>query len=151
LREKLKDFTRIQSWTVDDHNAEHSTDVEWLREQIYGIRSKEDAKNGASRKIVVVTHHSPTRQGSSRPQDEANPWSDAFATDLIGPNHQITTLSNVQWWIFGHTHYTTSCRKGRVRLVSNQRGYSIRSDDKEPRPRTTLDRWMSWHHLCQGH
>ena len=54
-----------------------------------------------------------------------NPWSDAFATDLIGFNDD-KPLSDVKWWISGHTHYTTSCTRNGVRLVSNQCGYFLR-------------------------
>ena len=133
VESKVKDFTRIQNWTVSDHNTEHSADVEWLQNQIRDIKKGErvDSKGTTrSREIVVVTHHAPIRRGSSQPRDENNPWSDAFSTQLVGINGN-EPLSSVRWWIFGHTHYTTSCSRDGVNFISNQRGYVLsRSDEK---------------------
>jgi Calcineurin-like phosphoesterase len=131
VQSRINDFTRISNWTVDDHNAEHERDVAWLREEIRKIRDREDGEKG-EHKIIVITHHAPIRKGSSRPEHEENPWSDAFATELLDPHPDLTgceesaetnVLREVSWWVFGHTHFTTSCTRENVRLVSNQRGY----------------------------
>jgi hypothetical protein len=34
VQSRVKDFRRIKDWTVEDHNAEHRADVDWLRLQI---------------------------------------------------------------------------------------------------------------------
>ena len=49
-----------------------------------------------------------------------------FDADLEQANDQETVvnpLDVVDWWVFGHTHFTTKCQRGSVKLVSNQRGY----------------------------
>lgn len=122
IENKVKDFTRIEKWTVADYNMEHKADVEWLRAQICDIRKTECEAGSKRRKIVVVTHHAPIKRGSSHPKDEKNPWSDAFGTNLIGVDNG-TPLLDVERWIFGHTHYTTTCCINGVKLISNQRGY----------------------------
>lgn len=124
---KIKDFQRIVSWTIDDHNAEHAEDVEWLQNHIRLIRKE---KNSSRRRIVVITHHAPVVREASRPEDFGNPWSSAFGTDLLDLDSS-SVFSEVQWWIFGHTHYTTEFSKGNVKLVSNQRGYVF---PKNPEP-----------------
>ena len=115
---KVNDFKHIKSWTVDDHNLEHQQDVQWLRHEIQTIRSE---RSQLKRNILIITHHAPTIQGSSKPSDLSNPWSCAFSTDLL----EDKALTEVQWWVFGHTHFTSEFKKGQVRLVSKQRGYVL--------------------------
>lgn len=129
VQSKVKDFSRILQWTVDDHNAAHEKDLCWIRDEIKSIRDQEfttQMGNGQPRrKIVVVTHHAPIRKGSSKPEHENNPWSDGFATELLTPGTTKipNPLLNVEWFVFGHTHFTTLCTRGSVKLISNQRGY----------------------------
>ena len=109
VEKMLKDFTRTQGWTVDDHNAEHAKDVAWLRAQIQEIRDTEDLSSQhpeQRRKIIAVTHHAPFRSQTSKPEHERNPWSDGFATDLLTGSAKSNPLLCCDWWIFGHTHYS---------------------------------------------
>ena len=70
VRDVIKDFRRIEKWTVADHNAEHARDVKWLEDTIREIRQT-DAQTGAKqRRIVVVTHHAPLTKGTSKPAHE---------------------------------------------------------------------------------
>ena len=115
---KVNDFKHIEGWTVDSHNSEHQQDVEWLQREIHNIRNEKDLPK---RNILVITHHAPTVQGTSKPSDLANPWSCAFSTDLL----EDKALADTQLWVFGHTHFTSDFKQGQVRLVSNQRGYMI--------------------------
>lgn len=133
VRNKVGDFRHIRDWTVANHNAAHAADVKWLEEEIACIRQTE---SGLKRKIVVISHHAPAVKGTSKPIYEGSPWSSAFATDLIGTEER-SCLDEVQWWIFGHTHYSTDRVCGRVRLVSNQRGY-VFPNEKKNAPRKSL-------------
>lgn len=120
----VQDFSKIREWTVGDHNNEHAKDVAWLRNEITKIRETEKAAPSASRrKVVVVTHHAPCRSKTSRPEHEQNPWSDAFATDLLIAGQTDNPLMECDWWLFGHTHYSTYFQVGQVNVFSNQRGY----------------------------
>lgn len=136
VQSKVKDFSRILQWTVDDHNVGHERDLRWLRDEITSIRNQErtdQTRTGNSRrKIVVVTHHAPIRKGGSHPQHENNSWSDGFATELLssGASKMANPLLDVDWAVFGHTHFTTSCTRGSVKLISNQRGYVFPSQQQ---------------------
>lgn len=121
VKERVKDFQRIENWSIANHNREHSLDVAWLESQINHIR---DDENSSEHKILVVTHHAPSVQESSSPLHIGNPWGSAFATDLLG-NEDKPALSDVQWWIFGHTHFCTEFTRANVRVISNQRGYVL--------------------------
>ena len=84
------------------------------------------------RRILVVTHHAPIRHGASRSEYEHTSWSDAFGTDLLDVvNNKTPSLLEVQWWVFGHTHYTTNTVRGTVKLISNQRGYVFPKSGEE--------------------
>lgn len=121
VEQRVKDFQKILNWTVDLHNEEHQKDLDWLRTEINSISSGSEGHRNAKH-ILVISHHAPFKIGSSHPNNENNPWADAFATDLIGVHEEI---SRVEWWVFGHTHYTTQRREDGINLVSNQRGYVL--------------------------
>ena len=127
---RVKDFQRIPGWTVDQHNIEHGKDLEWLRSEIRSITEGSDSSNQAKR-ILVITHHAPIKKGSSHPKLAGNLCTDAFATDLIGVHKE---MDRVQWWIFGHTHYTTHWRQQGITLVSNQCGYILTPTQRRKGP-----------------
>ena len=116
---KIQDFQKIRNWTIDEHNDEHFRDVKWLQSEIEKIRN---AEGGKTARIVVVTHHAPVCNGTSRPEHSKNPWSSAFATDLVR-NEKFEAFADVRVWIFGHTHFTNYMHVGKVKIISNQRGY----------------------------
>ena len=113
---RLNDFYSIKGWSVDDHNAAHRSDVEWLQRQLATI-----SQNERSRRVMVLTHHSPTLVSEAHdPRHRASRITSAFATDLI-PG-QIDE-SQICVWASGHTHYNSDITSGAVRLFTNQRGY----------------------------
>lgn len=78
-----------------DHNGSHQLDIAWLLGEIESLQNKK-------RSILVVTHHAPSLQDTSSPQHANNPWSSAFATDVLS---QIPKSSGINSWILGHTLY----------------------------------------------
>ncbi|MCJ1345505.1 hypothetical protein MMC31_003712 [Peltigera leucophlebia] len=123
VKAKVKDFQKIEGWTVGHHNAAHESDLSWLRQQIVSVQTenKESQKGESERSILVITHHAPLVSGTSSPDQAKNPWTPAFATDILSQGN----WTNVKAWVFGHTHYTTELKKGGVKVVSNQRGYVL--------------------------
>ena len=119
VTQKVNDFRRIVEWTVKDHNEEHCKDTEWLNNEIKAIQSESKIPD---RRIIVIRHHAPSARGTSANSNESNPWSSAFATDLL-ERADNSPLNEVDLWIFGHTHYSTDSVRGKMRLLSNQRGY----------------------------
>lgn len=118
VRSKIKDFQRIDSWTVEAHNAAHNTDICWLMDEIKSIR-QQTQNTKKPRTILVVTHHAPSIAGTSSPQHTLNPWNSAFATDVLHEDG----WDGVKVWAFGHTHFTTEFKVDGIKVLSNQRGY----------------------------
>ncbi|KAI0474007.1 putative calcineurin-like phosphoesterase [Xylariaceae sp. FL0804] len=119
VRSKISDFKKIDGWTVEMHNQAHEAEIGWLRKQVAGVASLDDEVS--KRDVLVVTHHAPCVEGTSRPSDSSNPWTSAFATELLGRGD----WSGVKTWAFGHTHYSTNMVRDGVRVVANQRGYVL--------------------------
>ncbi|KAJ6035792.1 calcineurin-like phosphoesterase [Penicillium herquei] len=119
---KISDFQKIKGWSVDDHNANHDSDLAWLLSEIRLIREQNEKTEDKSQKrsILVATHHAPLMRKTSSPQHAHNPWTVAFGTDILP---QIP--DRIKTWVFGHTHFTTDFKAGGVRVVSNQRGYVL--------------------------
>ncbi|KAG0640577.1 Metallo-dependent phosphatase-like protein [Tuber brumale] len=119
---RVQDFKMIRGWSVDAHNRAFREDVEWLKTAVAGLRG---------RKAVIVTHHAPRVGGTSKRVFEGSSLASAFATDVVG---EVLAAGGgggggegVGTWVFGHTHFSVDFwvkwKRGRVRLVANQRGY----------------------------
>ncbi|PSN60067.1 ser/Thr protein phosphatase-like protein superfamily [Corynespora cassiicola Philippines] len=124
VRSKVKDHRNIQNWTIEQHNANFAFDEEWLRNEVEAIRNENSEMDDpkTTRAILVITHHAPSVEGTSSPRHSNNPWTCAFASDVISKGE----WPGVKSWVFGHTHYTTEFEKDGINVVSNQRGYVIR-------------------------
>jgi predicted phosphodiesterase len=110
---RVKDHQQIKDWSIDLHNRCHRRDLAWLRYEVESIHDRYP-----NRRIVVVTHHAPCVDQTSKPQYEGSAWSCAFATDLLKPGD----WKGVDTWVFGHTHFSTEFKKHGIRVVANQRG-----------------------------
>ncbi|KAI1463141.1 calcineurin-like phosphoesterase [Daldinia caldariorum] len=114
----LNDFYRIGDWTVEQHTAEHERDLEWLNSQVKELKD-------SGRKVVVFTHHSPTRDDRAvEAQHRRSKRIAGFSTDL---SDQYCWRSNdVILWAFGHTHYNCDYIDTQTskRVCTNQKGYS---------------------------
>ncbi|KAL2168005.1 hypothetical protein VTG60DRAFT_540 [Thermothelomyces hinnuleus] len=94
---KVNDFKKIEQWTAARHSAVHEEEVAWLRRQTAQVASGSMGK----RRLLVATHHAPCVEGTSRPEHVANPWTPAFATDLVDQDR----WEGARTWVFGHTHF----------------------------------------------
>ncbi|SPQ20366.1 f4e00450-6914-41d1-ae78-16439e6b1a41 [Thermothielavioides terrestris] len=120
---RVSDFKKIDSWTPQKHNDAHRDEVAWLGEQVAQLKPQPKLGNAKPRRLLIATHHAPCVEGTSRPEHVRNPWTPAFATDLLDQDGWGGGAVNV--WVFGHTHYSTRLMRNGVRLVSNQRGYVL--------------------------
>ncbi|KAI1073494.1 putative calcineurin-like phosphoesterase [Whalleya microplaca] len=118
VESKVNDFKKIHGWTAKKHNEVYIEESTWLRNQVAHVALQ---NNHAERRILVATHHAPCLEGTSRPEHSSNPWTSAFATDLVGQGGWI----GVKTWVFGHTHYSTNLTRNGIRIVANQRGYVL--------------------------
>jgi len=124
VQTKVKDFQKILSWTVDSHNQAHESDLAWLIQHTakIGRDNSSRAKGDQKRNVLVVTHHAPSVEETSSLKNVKNPWSSAFATNLL---EEASNWKGIKMWIFGHTHFTTEFKKCGIRVISNQRGYVL--------------------------
>lgn len=118
---KINDFRRVDGWTVERHNAAHAADLAWLQAELADL-----GRSGDGRSVVVVTHHAPSVRETSRPEHLENPWTSAFATDLLSDER---AWKLVACWVYGHTHYSAEFERAGVAVVSNQRGYVLPGRD----------------------
>lgn len=117
---KISDYKKIDGWSVDKHNQQHAEDAAWLTSELQNLSIASIPNvEPRDRNILVVTHHAPSLEGTSAPEHINNPWTPAFASDLLP---RLNT-EKVKAWVFGHTHYTTEFRCLGVQLIANQRGY----------------------------
>jgi calcineurin-like phosphoesterase family protein len=87
------------------------------------------------KKLVVATHHAPSRLGVA-PSQRTSRINPAYFTDLTA---FIEDRPNIGVWIHGHTHVQIEYTIGGCRVLSNARGYAGR----EPAAaRFDPDRWF---------
>ncbi|KAK1767786.1 Metallo-dependent phosphatase-like protein [Phialemonium atrogriseum] len=115
---KVSDYKKIKRWTVQRHNEVHAEEIAWLRNQVAQVASLDVS---SKRQLLVVTHHAPCVESTSRPEHVRNPWTSFFATDLLDQGK----WDGVNTWVFGHTHYSTDFLRNNTRVVANQRGYIL--------------------------
>ncbi|KAM0417053.1 hypothetical protein ACHAPT_012959 [Fusarium lateritium] len=136
VQSKVKVFKNIGGWSAEKHNKLHREEHLWLREQVAQIPS--------DRQMLVVTHHAPRVEGTLRPQHVGNPWTCAFATDVMDQ-----AWDGVRVWVFGHTHCSTEVvLESGIRLLGNQRGYVVRGSEGRSGDVYVFDDglaiWTSW-------
>lgn len=107
---RARDFARLLR--AEDTLAMHWVDRDWLRREL------QTPFDGPT---VVVTHHAPSAT-SVAPQYVGDRLSPAFASNLPDEFFDVPAL-----WIHGHTHHSADYTKRRCRVLSNPRGYPVRT------------------------
>ncbi|KAF1992616.1 hypothetical protein K402DRAFT_10402 [Aulographum hederae CBS 113979] len=105
LAQRLTDYNElrgIRDWGIEDHNAEHREDLDWLNSEVTKIQSEEP-----HRQIIILTHHSPTNdKRANSPRHIGSSINSGFVTDLS--KEPCWKSPQVKLWAFGHTHYSFS-------------------------------------------
>ena len=116
VKNGVSDFHRIyfngSKLTVNEFNCEHERCLNFIKSSV-----TESAK-ALNNRIVVVTHHVPSFELSS-PDYAGSQISGAFTTELA---NYIET-SQIDYWIYGHSHRNINKVIGKTKCVSNQLGY----------------------------
>ena len=114
----VTDFHRItfgdHILTSNDFNKVHEHCLEFLKKAI----SQSTAKHK-----VVVTHHVPSFQVTTK-WFAGHSYIGAFTVDL----DELIKNSDVDVWIYGHSHWNIETRIGKTLLTSNQLGYVHRKE-----------------------
>lgn len=125
VQKEIQDFSRIGSWRIEDHNAEHEKDRKWLKSQLSGI-----SKSQPEARVVVATHFPPTWDGTSDPKFEEKPTKSFFGSKTLNDFQSWRGCDQVTHWIFGHTHWNAKLVARDMLLVSNQGHHSYAADDE---------------------
>ena len=93
----------------EDFNTEHERCIGFVKDAI--------SKSNAKRKIVL-THHVPSKMCEATEFSES-PISGAFTVEL----KDYIENSNIDYWVYGHSHRNIECQIGKTKILSNQLGY----------------------------
>jgi len=129
IQRSVNDFEMI---FVNDENTDAlrklqvADVVKWHKQAVMHLKEAARQAARARKKLIVLSHHAPTFQGSSNPKDENSPLGSAFCTnlDVLMDYNGESETSSIHTWAFGHTHHCSDQRINRVRVISNQYGYS---------------------------
>ena len=101
---------------ADETTDMYQLNIGWIRSELAKAR-----ENG--QKVLVLTHHTPSMEGTSHPQYDGSDISCCFSSDLRLLLEEESP--NLVAWACGHTHYNFDFLVGNVRVCSNQRGYKF--------------------------
>jgi len=113
ISEYINDYKYILDWNTKKTITEHIDAVDFIENEIYP--AKRDKK-----RVVIITHHAPCKDGCIREEHRHSPISSAFSSRL----EYLFTCFNSDWvWVYGHTHSSGErVLENGVRIVSNQLG-----------------------------
>ena len=109
----VSDFYRIlyngHRLTADDFNAEHERCFDFIRKAV---------KASAAKTKIVLTHHVPTQQCTAK-EFQGSAINGAFTVEL----GNYIADSDIDYWIYGHSHRNINAQIGKTKILSNQLGY----------------------------
>ena len=114
----VTDFRRIlygeDILTSSDFNREHQRCLSFIKQAVAASRA---------RCKIVVTHHVPSFQLMS-PEFQGSLINGAFTAELA----DYIASSDIDYWIYGHSHRNIDKVIGKTRCVSNQFGYAFHNE-----------------------
>jgi predicted phosphodiesterase len=109
----VSDFYRIMynghRLTADDFNAEHERCFDFIRKAV---------KESKAQTKIVLTHHVPTQQCTAK-EFRGSTINGAFTVEL----GNYIAGSDIDYWIYGHSHRNIDAQIGKTKILSNQLGY----------------------------
>jgi predicted phosphodiesterase len=106
-----------QLLTCDRYNLLHHNALLFLKDSL---------KNYKNQKNVVVSHHAPTQLVNAT-EFKCSSINSAFVVEL----YDIINESDIEYWIYGHTHRNIDAEINGTHIVSNQLGYVGYGETKE--------------------
>ena len=114
----MSDFRRIvkSSNIINylDFNNEYKRALEFLSNVL---------TKSTTRRRIVVSHHVPSNALAS-PEFKGSTINGAFVSELA----DFIESSDIDFWVYGHSHRNISAEIGKTKCVSNQLGYVFRED-----------------------
>lgn len=105
------DHSGFRRLSIEDTVKRHHESMDYIEMMV---------ENSASdKKIVVVTHHSPSYQSIVSKYDDQFEMNGGYHSDLS----KFILDNNIALWVHGHTHEVLDYTLGNTRIVCNPRGY----------------------------
>lgn len=115
LKKGMSDFTLIKHngkpFTATTYNALHERDLTFITDSVAASRAKHK---------VVVTHHVPSSLLVA-PEFKNSSLESGFTVDLT----DFIASSDIDLWVYGHSHRSINQLIGNTKVVSNQIGYAV--------------------------
>ena len=115
---RIRTLPRYSRLRPSDTRRLHVQSRQWLEDRVLSLKG---------RKVVVVTHHAPSRE-SIPPAFDGDACNPAFASDMS----RFIVESEARLWVHGHIHCCCDYAVGKTRVIANPRGYPTE-------PRTGFD------------
>lgn len=115
IRNGMNDFKEIKTRLGTNFTPEIA-----VEEHVRALRYLSTlAEENRDKKIVVMTHHAPSRQGAGG-DGSGGALDHAYYTDLNG---FIEGHPNIKWWVHGHSHIRRTYLVEHCAVYANCRGY----------------------------
>lgn len=114
IQNSLADFKYIikncnyKRLKINDFNYLHRKSLKFLIEALKKVDGK----------CVVITHHAPTHLVNPEEYKNSN-LNEGFVVEL----HDLIYDSNIDYWIYGHTHRNVDAEINGTKIITNQYGY----------------------------
>jgi Icc-related predicted phosphoesterase len=102
---------RPATFTPEDSVHAHSDFMKFARAALADLTND---------KVIMVTHHSPSRQTIHERYKNESIMNGAYVTDL---DNFIIDNPQIKAWFFGHQHNRVDIKIGDTRVINNSRGY----------------------------
>lgn len=116
----VSDFYRIlyngHRLTADDFNNEHERCFEFIQKAV---------KESKARTKIVLTHHVPTQLCTAE-EFRGSTINGAFTVEL----GKYIAESDIDYWIYGHSHRNIDAEIGKTHILSNQLGYIAHGENR---------------------
>lgn len=116
VERKINDYHQIKNFNVPYQNELHQQAKKFIDSQLSRPR------NNCT--TIVATHHAPVENLTISERWRGTPLNPVFAVNVED------LVQKADYWIFGHTHYTTEFEIGDCKVMSNCKGYGRETDDK---------------------
>jgi UDP-2,3-diacylglucosamine pyrophosphatase LpxH len=132
----MNDFRLIYNTENDPFAIFTTQDAYWKHWKTMAFLSTELEKY-RNRKVVVATHHAPSRLGVNPEHSGRGGGIDhGYYSDL---DEFILNRPEIKYWIHGHTHIQAEYDIGSTKVVSNARGYEGYESSAD---KFTMNKWV---------
>jgi len=112
IKKNINDFRHVKDLTVKKINSMHELAI-WHIKRLLDIRSED---------VIILSHHTPSFNGTSDPIYKNSPLREYFSTNL---EYIMEDSDKLKIWAYGHTHWNNIDIIHNTRVCSNQMGYDL--------------------------